>query len=105
MWKGEKETVLQLYTRFFEEKQSLMNETYFGEAGAESIVLGDLEIEECKRNGFTHNTFLWKTVLMYDAYFCGAGGAETDWTDLVVRGGKKQVSRTHGTFENRPVPT
>ena len=36
---------LQLYTRFFEEKQSLMNETYFGEAGAESIVLGDLEIE------------------------------------------------------------
>ena len=45
MWKGEKETVLQLYTRFFEEKQSLMNETYFGEAGAGSIVLGDLEIE------------------------------------------------------------
>ena len=36
---------LQLYTRFFEEKQSLMNETYFGEAGAGSIVLGDLEIE------------------------------------------------------------
>ena len=36
---------LQLYTRFFEEKQSLMNETYFGEAEAESIVLGDLEIE------------------------------------------------------------
>ena len=44
MWKGEKETVLQLYTRFFEEKQSLMNETYFGEEGADSIVLEDLEI-------------------------------------------------------------
>ena len=36
---------IQLYTRFFEEKQSLMNETYFGEEGAESIVLGDLKIE------------------------------------------------------------
>ena len=36
---------LQLCTRFFEEKQSLMNKTYFGEAGAESNVLGDLEIE------------------------------------------------------------
>ena len=36
---------LQLYTRFFEEKQSLINETYFSEAGAGSIVLGDLEIE------------------------------------------------------------
>ena len=46
---------LQLYTRFFEEKQSLMNETYFGGAG--SIVLGDLEIEGWKRNGFTHHTF------------------------------------------------
>ena len=57
MWKGEKETVLQLYTRFFEEKQSLMNETYFGEAGGERIILGDLEIEGWKRNGFTHNTF------------------------------------------------
>ena len=45
MWKGEKETVLQLYTRFFEEKQSLMNETYFGEAGRERIILEDLEIE------------------------------------------------------------
>ena len=45
MWKGEKETVLQLYTRFFEEEESLMNETYFGEAGAESIVLGDLKKE------------------------------------------------------------
>ena len=48
---------LQLYTRFFEEKQSLMNETYFGEAGAESFVLGDLEIEGWKRSGFTHHTF------------------------------------------------
>ena len=48
---------LQLYTRFFEEKQSLMNETYFGEEGADSIVLEDLEIEGWKRNSFTHNTF------------------------------------------------
>ena len=57
--KGEKETVLQLYTRFFEEKPSLMNETYFGKAGGERIILGDLEIEGWKRNGlkFTHNTF------------------------------------------------
>ena len=64
MWKGKKvlfdtphtliengpssicmELTLQLYTRFVEEKRSLMNETYFGEAGAESILLGDLEIE------------------------------------------------------------
>ena len=44
---------------------------------------------------------------MYDAYFCGAGGAEKEWADLVVRerGGKKQVSRTQGTIENNPVPT
>ena len=43
---------------------------------------------------------------MYDAYFCGAGGEEIEWADLVVRGGeKKQVSRTQGTIENNPVPT
>ena len=36
---------LQLYTSFFEEKQALINETYFGEAGGEQIVLEDLEIE------------------------------------------------------------
>ena len=36
---------LHFYTTFYEEKQSLMNETYFGEAGGGSIVLGDLEIE------------------------------------------------------------
>ena len=48
---------LQLYTRFFEEKQFLINDTYFGEAGAGSRVLGDLKIEGLKRNGFTHNTF------------------------------------------------
>ena len=74
--------------KIFEEKQSLMNETYFGEAGAELIVLGDLEIEGWKWNGFRHKTFLLKTVLMYDAYFCGAGGEATFRADLVVRGGK-----------------
>ena len=42
---------------------------------------------------------------MYDAFFCMAGGAETERADQVVRGGKKQVTRTHGTLENRPVPT
>ena len=62
---------VQLYTRVFEEKQSLMSEIYFGEAGVEKIVLEDLEIEGWKINGFTHNTFWFKTVLMYDAYFCG----------------------------------
>ena len=36
---------LQLYTRFSKEKQSLMNETYFDEAGGDRIVLEDLEIE------------------------------------------------------------
>ena len=96
---------LQLYTRFFEEKQSLMNETYFGEVGGERIVLEDLEIEGWKRNGFTHNTFWLKTVLMYDAYFCGAGEEATFRADLVVRREKKQVSRTHNTIENKPVPT
>ena len=62
MWKGKKKLfdtphtliengpscmkpTLQLYTRFFEVKQSLMNETYFGETDRERIVLEDLEIE------------------------------------------------------------
>ena len=75
--------------KIFWKKQSLMNETYFGEAGGERIVLEDLEIEGWKRNGFTHNTFWSKTVLMYDAYFCGAGGEATFRADLVVRGGKE----------------
>ena len=42
---------------------------------------------------------------MYDAYYCGAGGAETERADLVVRGGKKTSVQTHGTVENKPVPT
>ena len=36
---------IQLYTSFFEEKQSLTNETYFGEAREGLIALRNLEIE------------------------------------------------------------
>ena len=62
-----------------------MNGTYFGEAARERIVLEDLEIEGWKRNSFTHITFWLKTVLMYDAYFRGAGVEATFRADLVVR--------------------
>ena len=66
MLKGKKETVL--HTNIFEGKLSLMQETYSGVAGGEWILLGALEIEGRKTNGFTHNTFWLKSVLMCDAY-------------------------------------
>ena len=70
---------LQFCTAFFEGTQalnqwllSLMLKTYFGEAGGEWIVLGDLEIEGWKRNSFAHKTFLIKKS-PHDASICGAG--------------------------------
>ena len=35
-----------LHTTFFEGKQFLMDETYFGQVRGEEILLGDLEIEK-----------------------------------------------------------
>ena len=41
---------------------------------------------------------------MYDAYFCGAGGEETEWADLVVEGKERNKFSEHTSLLKKPVP-